>query len=287
VSSTELALTDQVAVVTGGGGGIGRAIALALASAGADIVIADIIPERCEETAARVRELGRRALPAPTDVMDTAQIEALIAKAEAEFGRLDILVNNAGGVTMRPFLEQSERSWRKHIDLNLISMLAATSAAVPVMIKGGRGGAILNVTSIEGSRAAPYAAVYSACKAGMNNFTRTMAVELSDQGIRVNAIAPDFTPTPGLHGNTRGPVDPSTWPPFTPQQQETMARRIPLGRGGLESECGNAALYLCSPMASYVTGVILPVDGGTWASGGWVRSSTGKWVLSEIAADPA
>src|SRR3954452_11269858 len=95
-------LQDQVAVVTGGGGGIGRAIALALAGAGADIVIGDIVPERCEETAERVRELGRRGLPAPTDVMDTAQVEALITKAVEEFGRLDILVNNAGGVTMRP-----------------------------------------------------------------------------------------------------------------------------------------------------------------------------------------
>ncbi|CAN7345723.1 SDR family oxidoreductase [Phenylobacterium sp. LjRoot225] len=280
-------LENQVAVVTGGGGGIGRAIALAFAGAGADVVIGDIVPERCEETAERVRELGRRAIGLPTDVMDTAQVETLVTRAVEEFGRLDILVNNAGGVTMRPFLEQSERSWRKHVDLNLISMFAATSAAVPIMIKGGRGGAILNVTSIEASRAAPYAAVYSACKAGMNNFTRTMAIELSDHGVRVNAIAPDFTPTPGLRGNHRGPVDPATWIPFTPRQQETMARRIPLGRGGLESECGDAALYLCSPMASYVTGVILPVDGGTWASGGWVRSSTGKWVLSEVAADPA
>jgi NAD(P)-dependent dehydrogenase (short-subunit alcohol dehydrogenase family) len=282
-ASPDKPLADQVAVVAGGGG-IGRAIALALAGAGAEVVIGNIVPERCEETVERVRGLGRRALGIPTDVMDTAQIETLVTRAVEEFDRLDILVNNAGGVTLRPFLKQSERSWRKRVDLNLISMFAATSTAAPIMIKGGRGGAVLNVTSIEGSRAAPYAAVYSACKAGMNNFTRTMAVELSDHGIRVSAIAPDFTPTPSLR---KGPVDPTTWVPFTPQQQETMARRIPLGRGGLESECGAAALYLCSPMASYVTGVILPVDGGTWASGGWVRSRTGKWVLSEVAADPA
>jgi NAD(P)-dependent dehydrogenase (short-subunit alcohol dehydrogenase family) len=129
-------LADQVAVVTGGGGGIGRAIALALAGAG--VVIGDIVPERCEETVERVRELGRRAIGVPTDVMDTAQIETLVTRAVEEFDRLDILVNNAGRVTMRPFLEQSERSCRKHVDLNLISMFAATSAAVPIMIKGGR-----------------------------------------------------------------------------------------------------------------------------------------------------
>src|SRR6185436_7765146 len=118
-----------------------------------------------------------------TDVMDTGQIRTMVDSATAEFGRIDILVNNAGGVTRRSFIEQSERSWRKHIDLNLISMLTATSAAVPVMIKGGRGGSIINVSSIEGSRAAPGYAVYSACKAGMNNFTRTLALELADHRI--------------------------------------------------------------------------------------------------------
>src|SRR5688572_8729875 len=115
-------LTDQVAVVTGGGGGIGRAIALACAAAGADVAIGDIVTERCDETAARVRELGRRAVAVPTDVMQTDQVRALVERASTELGRIDVLVNNAGGVSARPFLEQSERSWRRHIDLNLVSM---------------------------------------------------------------------------------------------------------------------------------------------------------------------
>jgi NAD(P)-dependent dehydrogenase (short-subunit alcohol dehydrogenase family) len=282
LDANDILLTDQVAVVTGGGGGIGRAIALALASVGADVVIGDIVPERCEETAARVRELGRKALAVPTDVMETAQVLALIARAAGEFGRIDILVNNAGGVTPRPFIEQSERSWRKHIDLNLVSVLAATSAAVPVMIKGGQGGSIINVTSIEASRAAPSYAVYAACKAGLNNFTRTLAVELADHGIRVNAIAPDMTDTPGLRGNRAGPVDPSRVE-VTEEQKNAVARRIPLGRPGIDTECGDAAVFLASRMSSYITGIILPVDGGTSGSGGWVRSRAGKgkWVLIE------
>jgi NAD(P)-dependent dehydrogenase (short-subunit alcohol dehydrogenase family) len=272
-------LTDQVAVVTGGGGGIGRAIALACASVGAHIVIADIVPERCEETAARVREAGRQALPVPTDVSDTNQVRVLIEKADQHFGRIDILVNNAGGVSRKPFLEQSERSWRRVIDLNLVSMLAATSAAVPLMIRGERGGSIVNVSSIEASRAAPNYAVYAACKAGMLNFTRTMALELADHRIRVNAIAPDYTVTPGVRGNFTGPVDPASWIPPTPQQEDATARRIPLRRAGIDTECGHVAVFLCSAMSSYVTGTVVPVDGGSWASSGWVRDKAGKWSL--------
>jgi NAD(P)-dependent dehydrogenase (short-subunit alcohol dehydrogenase family) len=276
----DILLTGRVAVVTGGGGGIGRAIALAYASVGADIVIGDIVPERCEETAARVHELGRQALGVVTDVTNTDQVRALIDKTAERFGRIDILVNNAGGVGPKPFLEQSERSWRRHIDLNFVSMLAATSAAVPVMIRGKQGGSIVNVASIEASRAAPNYAVYAACKAAMLNFTRTMALELAEHGIRVNAIAPDYTETPGLRGNIAGPVDPSTWIQPTPQQQNATARRIPLGRPGIDSECGNVAVFLSSKMSEYVTGTVIPVDGGAWASSGWIRNRAGKWTLT-------
>jgi NAD(P)-dependent dehydrogenase (short-subunit alcohol dehydrogenase family) len=276
----DILLTGRVAVITGGGGGIGRAIALAYASVGANVVIGDIVPERCEETAARVHELGRQALGVVTDVTSTDQVRALIDKATERFGRIDILVNNAGGVGPKPFLEQSERSWRRHIDLNFVSMLAATSAAVPVMIRGKQGGSIVNVASIEASRAAPNYAVYAACKAAMLNFTRTMALELAEHGIRVNAIAPDYTETPGLRGNITGPVDPSTWIQPTPQQQNATARRIPLGRPGIDSECGNVAVFLSSKMSEYVTGTVIPVDGGAWASSGWIRNRAGKWTLT-------
>jgi NAD(P)-dependent dehydrogenase (short-subunit alcohol dehydrogenase family) len=277
---SDVLLNDQVVVVTGGGGGIGRAIALACAAVGADVVIGDIIPERCAETAERVRELGRQALAVPTDVLHTDQIRTLIEKADAHFGRIDILVNNAGGVGARPFLEQSERSWRRHIDMNLISTLTATSAAVPVMIRGGRGGSVINVTSIEGSRAAPSFAVYAACKAGINNLTRTLALEFGDYGIRVNAIAPDITETPGVRGNHTGPVDPSVWIRPTPQHAEAIARRIPLRREGIDTECGSVAVFLASSMSSYVTGTVIAVDGGSWASSGWLRNQSGKWTLT-------
>jgi NAD(P)-dependent dehydrogenase (short-subunit alcohol dehydrogenase family) len=274
-------LDGKVAFVTGGGGGIGRAIALGLAEAGAAVAVFDIIPERCAETAERIAELGSEALVLPGDAMDSEAIRSTIAATDARFGRLDILVNNAGGVSGRPFLEQSERSWRRHIDINLVSMLAATHAAAPIMIREGRGGAILNVASIEAERAAPNFAVYAACKAGMVSFTKSMAVELSGHGIRVNCIAPDHTVTPGNRGNRTGPVDPSAWHQPGPEVADAMNRLIPLGREGIDTECGDAAVFLCSSLASYITGVLLPVDGGTWAAGGWVRGRNGKWTLNE------
>lgn len=274
-------LRDQVAVVTGGGGGIGRGIALAMASAGAAVTVGDIAPERCDETCTTIADRGGRALGVPTDVMDVEAVRALVDAAHRAFGRVDILVNNAGGVRGRPFLGQSERSWRRHIDINLVSMLAATSAAAPLMIEGGRGGSIINVTSIEGSRAAPNYAVYAACKAGMISFTRSMALELSGHGIRVNAIAPDHTVTPGNMGNRSGPVDPSTWTPRRPEAIDAMNRLIPLLREGRADECGDVAVFLASQMSSYVTGTVLPVDGGTWASSGWVRTPEGGWTLNQ------
>lgn len=277
----DILLTDKVAVVTGGGGGIGRACALRFAEFGADVVIADIIPERCEETAARVRELGRRALPFPTDVMDTGQIRAMVAAADAEFGRIDILVNNAGGLSYKAFLDQSERSWRKHIDINLISMLCATQEAARIMVREGRGGSIVNVASIEALRAGPNVAVYAACKAGMVSFTKSMALELSGHDIRVNCIAPDHTITPGGRGNRTGPVDPSIWRVPTPDEDDKMRRVIPLLREGDDVECADLAVYLSSRMASYITGDIIPVDGGTFAASGWVRATTGVWTQME------
>lgn len=274
-------LDGQAAFVTGGGGGIGRAIAIRLAEAGADVAVYDIFPERAEEAAERVREAGTRALAIAGDVMDGDALRMAIDRTAAEFGRLDILANNAGGVSARAFLEQSERSMRKHIDINLMSMLIATQAAAKHMVAGGRGGSIVNVASIEASRAAPHFAVYAACKAGMLSFTKSMAVELSEHAIRVNCIAPDHTITPGNQGNRAGPVDPATWKKHSAEAVDAMNRLIPLGREGVDMECGDAAVFLSSAMASYITGVLLPVDGGTWGSSGWVRGRDGKWTLNE------
>ena len=123
-------LDGQAAFVTGGGGGIGRAIALCLADMGADVAVLDIVPERCDEVVAQIEARGRRGLGLPADAMSTDQIEAAVNRAAEQFGRLDILINNVGGVARRLFTDLAEKNWRRHIDLNLVSTLAATSAAL-------------------------------------------------------------------------------------------------------------------------------------------------------------
>ena len=135
------------------------------------------------------------------------------------------------------------------------------------------------------ARAAPGYAVYAACKAGINNLTRTLALELAEHGIRVNTIAPDYTDTPGLRGNFTGPVGESPHGEPSSEHLASIRSRTPLGRRGIDEECGMAAVFLASKMASYVTGTIMPVDGGTWASSGWVRDSKDKWILPPEVTD--
>lgn len=271
------------ALITGGGAGIGRAAALALAGRGVDVAIIDIDATRAEAVATEVQLLGCSGLAMAVDVRDQVALRDAVDAAASQFGRLDTLVNNAGGVRAGLFANQTERSWRNHLEINLMSMLTATSAAIPAMIDGRRGGAIVNVASIEGTRAAPMFGVYGACKAAMISFTRTMAVELAEHGIRANAVAPDWVRTPGNSGVPAGPV-----PDELPPRSESMARNlrayVPLGREGVDTECGEVIAFLCSPAASYVNGATVPVDGGTWASSGWTRTSTGTWSL--FGAEP-
>jgi NAD(P)-dependent dehydrogenase (short-subunit alcohol dehydrogenase family) len=281
VDSTELApddilLTGRAVVVTAGGGGIGLGVALAAARFGADVAVLDVDPDRCAAAERALAAYGHRVLAIRCDVLDTDALRAAIRRVADEFGRLDVLVNNAGGVRGGSFLTQPEKSMRKHIDMNLVSMLAASQEAANLMIGFGNGGSIVNVTSIEGMRAAPTYAVYAACKAGMISFTRTLALELSEHGIRVNCIAPDHTITPGMRANMSGPVTPQTWE----DTDESWGLLVPLGREGLVDECAGVVVWLCSAMSSYVTGVTVNVDGGTWASSGWLRDGKGGWTLN-------
>jgi NAD(P)-dependent dehydrogenase (short-subunit alcohol dehydrogenase family) len=261
----DFGLEGRAALVTAGAGGIGEGAAIALARAGADVAIADIDAENGERVAGEIRALGRQAQFIAMNALESDQVRAAVETFAERFGRLDVLVNNAGGAKPRPFLSQNDSNWKRVIDLNLTSMLAATQTAVPHMIAGGRGGAIVNVASSEAFRGAPNYSVYAACKAGMVEFTKTMALELAEHGVRVNCIAPDAIDTPGVR-----PVA-----GVREADKGERSRHVPLRRWATIHEAGNTIAFLASNLASFVTGATLAVDGGIGAASGWVRSKDG------------
>ncbi|CAN5283525.1 SDR family oxidoreductase [soil metagenome] len=277
IGPESIRLDGCVALVTGGAGGIGKGIALGLAAFGADVAIIDVDRDGAAETVAAIEAAGRRALFIEHDLLDIDGIEACVVRASEALGLVDILVNNVGGTRAKPFVEMKPVSRGRQIDLNLGTMFAATQAVTSRLIAAGKPGSIVNIASIEGLRAAPYFAVYSAAKAGMINFSRTLALELGEHGIRINVIAPDIVRTAGLD---------SFLPAEEPARGEAAARRdaqearyIPLGRAGTLDDCAGAAVFLCSDLGRYMTGNVLNVDGGTHASSGWTRDRQGKWVL--------
>jgi 3-oxoacyl-[acyl-carrier protein] reductase len=259
-------LTDKVAIITGGGQGIGKGIALTFARFGAHVVIADRNAKLGESAAAEVRALGRKGLAITTDVKDYEQVKAMVDRTVKELGRVDVLVNNAGGQIPHPFLEMGPDRWRRAVDLNLMGMVHCTDAVVRAMIAGKHRGSIINISSIEGSRAVPGYSIYGACKAGMDNFCKTGALEFGDHGIRINSIAPDVIDT-GLITDLR-----------KDESKDLVRSAIPLGRLGTVEEVGGAAVFLASDLSSYVTGITLFVDGGTWAAGGWKHEGD-NWTL--------
>lgn len=245
-------LDGKVAVVTGGGSGIGRGIANGLHAFGAEVAIWERHEDTCASAATEVDGLG-----VPTDVREADQVDAALAATVERYGTVDILVNNAGGVFPKPLLETSENGFDALYRANLKHVLLCTKAVANRMVADGHGGAMVNVTSIEGVRAAPMYAAYAAAKAGVINFTKTAALELAPLGIRVNAIAPDITMTEGMLAIAPAGV------------AEDMGLTVPMGRVGHVDECAGAAVFLVSELSSYVTGHTLHVDGGTAASMGW------------------
>ena len=256
-------LTGRVAVVTGGGAGIGRGVARGLAAFGASVAIW----ERDATTAAAAgAEVGGLGLT--TDVRVAEEVDTALARTTAELGPPTILVNNAGGVFHAPLLETSENGFDALYRANLRHVIVCTQRVARSMVDTGQGGSIVNVTSIEGVRAAPGYAAYAAAKAGVINFTKTAALELAPHGIRVNALAPDITLTEGMAA-----VAP-------PGAEERFGLTVPLGRPGHVDEMAGAAVFLASSLSSYVTGQTIHVDGGTQAASGWYHHpTTGAYVL--------
>ena len=257
-------LEGKAAVVTGGGSGIGRAIALLYAEHGASVVAADLVPERAVETAALITARGGQALALTTDVSRSDQVNAMAERAVAAFGRIDILVNNAGLSVGDDILEIDEAAWDLNFNVVLKSVYLCSKAILPGMIER-KSGAIINITSVNGMFAVGEEA-YSAAKAGMINLTQNMALKYGQYGVRVNTIAPGTIQTP-------------IWAPRLEKDPDAfvkIARWYPLGRVGQPEDIANAALFLGSDEASWITGVNLPVDGGITAGPyGFTRSLQG------------
>jgi NAD(P)-dependent dehydrogenase (short-subunit alcohol dehydrogenase family) len=243
-------LSGQVALVTGAARGIGRAVAQALAEAGADLALADIQGDAVRRSAAELRAAtGRRANALEVDVREAAAVRRMVDDTVAALGRLDVLVNNAGGTFEAPFLQVNERGFRTLLDLNLGSVWHGTQAAAAWWIANRVAGRVINVASTEGLKACPGYAAYSAAKAGVLNLTQTLAVELGRYGVRVNAIAPDYTHLEAPAG-------------VLVPDEAALGARIPLGRYGQPSDHAGAVLFFASDLSAWITGQTLVVDGG-------------------------
>jgi len=265
----EVDLNGQVAIVTGGGGGIGRACADALSAAGAHVVVAELDEQRAKDTVECIRAAGGSADAEVVDVRVNADVEGLATRVVDQHGRADVLVNNVGHhLGARSFLDSDPAHWEALHAVNLLHVFACSRAFLPVMVSQGQG-SIVNVTSVEGLRGYPADPVYGAYKAAVAHFTRSLAVDVASHGVRVNAIAPDVTQSLQVDYDTIVPEDlRDRWPVW-----------VPVGRRGEPEDSADVVVFLASPLSRFVTGHVIPTDGGTLAAGGWFRTvGHGRWT---------
>lgn len=244
-------LQGKVAIVTGAGGGFGEGIARLFAAEGGKVAVLDI---RAEAARCVAHSIGANACATSVDVGDKAQVERAVAEVTRHFGTPDIVVNNAGWTHRnQPMLEVDEETFDRVYRVNVKSIFLMTQAVVPAMQANG-GGTIINIGSVAGIRPRPGLTWYNGSKGAVNILSQSMAVELAPSGIRVNCICPVLGET-GLLESFMGVED-------TPENRSRFLATIPLGRLSRPADIANAALYLASDEAAFVTGVLLPVDGG-------------------------
>ena len=260
-------LAGKVAIVTGGASGIGCGTVERFVAEGARVVIADVETDRGEALA---EALGTDAFFVRTDVSDPEQVGALVAAAVEKFGGLDVMVNNAGvSGPLRRLLDDDLADFQRIMSVNVLGVMAGTRDAARHMAAHG-GGSIINLTSIGGIQAGGGVMTYRASKAAVIQFTKCAAIELAYYEIRVNAIAPGNIPTPILASSATN-MDPAELEQYEAKIRQTMRDDRPLKREGTPDDVAEAALYFASERSRYVTGTVLPVDGGT-SAGKVIRS---------------
>ena len=291
-------LAGKVAAVVGGAAGVGAAATMALAKAGVDIAFCDINADAVPETRSAVEALGRRVTGHITDAWDLEQLGSFFDSIKSDFGHLDILVNVVGGSTRGSFADAPFEQWTTDIHRNLVWAMHSMSLAIPLIRAGGRGGSIISFTTIEAHRGAASYAPYAGAKAGLVNFSRSLAVELGSEKIRVNLVAPDATPSARIAKQMTPEVLRSIG--ATPEMMaRAFATYVPMGAPPPVEDLGDAVLILASDLSSSITGTTLHVDGGTWASSGFLRwpdradhtrhggwgPTPPPWLLTEPASD--
>lgn len=247
-------LEGKVALITGAGSGIGRATALMFGREGAAVAINDLNMKGLEAVADEVRKLGAQVLPVPADVTDTGAVQNMVTKALAQFKRIDILVSNAAIADYRPFTEITEEVWDRVLTINLKGAFICTKAVIGGMI-AQRSGSLIYVSSVGGTTGTPYHVHYSASKAGLIGLTKSLAKEVAQYGIRVNAVAPAAIDTP---------MGQRALSFFREVMPNLAALNPPLGRLGQPEDIAAACTYLASDEAGYVTGQVLSPNGGSW-----------------------
>jgi 3-oxoacyl-[acyl-carrier protein] reductase len=247
-------LKGKSAIVTGAAAGIGRGIAGCFAREGARVALADRDLQAARRAEEEIRAAGGEAFAVAADVSDGAAVRAMVGEVAQRFEGIDILVNNAGIRFVRPFLETTEEQWRRTLEVNLTGMFLCCQAAVPHMLRKGKG-KVVNLASVAGQFGRPQRAAYCASKGGIIAFTKALAVDLKGRNVCVNALAPALIDTPLNAGYASDAALASTW------KRELLA-----GRWGQPSDVALAALYLASEDADFVTGTVLTVDGGWTAS---------------------
>ncbi|MGV7227321.1 MAG: 3-oxoacyl-[acyl-carrier-protein] reductase [Nitrospirales bacterium] len=241
-------LTGKISVVTGSAQGIGQAIAITLAQEGSDVVVADLDATRCEETVARVQQLGRKAMAVSVNVGDWDQVKGMIDRVQKDWERIDILVNNAGITRDGLLLRMKEEDWQSVLQVNLTGTFFCVKAVLPTMSRQ-RSGRIVNIASIVGAIGNIGQANYAASKAAVIGLTKTVAREYASRNITVNAVAPGF-------------IDTAMTQDLSTETKGALLNQIPLKRLGQPSDIADAVSFLCSEKAGYITGHVLHVNGG-------------------------